>query len=433
MTESGFSNHRLVIIGSVWPEPKSSAAGTRMMQLIALLKTVFGEIVFASPATRSIHRTALDALGVQEADIRLNCSSFDDWLIRLQPAAVIFDRFMSEEQFGWRVAQNCPSALRILDTEDLHSLRAVRGDLLKQGQKKSVMQPGRSLGPVSESPDQLYKAMAANDLTLRELASIYRSDLSLMISEFEMNLLTEQFHLSPALLHYLPLFAKVNDSPGLSFSERRDFVSIGNFRHPPNWDAVLWLKDQLWPAIRAQLPEAKLHLYGAYPPPRATALNNVEQGFLVRGHAEDAHQVLSTARVCLAPLRFGAGLKGKLLDAMACRTPSITTSIGAEGIMSTHAWPGAVCDDPADFINAAVRLHQDQAGWESARSLCAGLLQARFSQDAFSAAFRQRIEQLITQLKEHRAGNIVGAMLNHHQHQSTRYMARWIEAKNRTR
>src|SRR5690606_24068137 len=113
------------------------------------------------------------------------------------------------------------------------------------------------------------------------------------------------------LLFYCPFLspppADLNALPG--FAAREHFIAIGNFRHEPNWDSVLWLKHQLWPLIRRRcaplsdrLPE--LHIYGAYPPPKATQLHNPKEGFHIKGWAEDAGEVMRQARVCLAPLRF---------------------------------------------------------------------------------------------------------------------------------
>jgi glycosyltransferase involved in cell wall biosynthesis len=422
----------LIIIGSVWPEPNSSAAGTRMVQLIRLFQEMAWKVTFASAATLSGHRADLTGMGVAEVGIRLNCSSFDVWLTGQQPDAVVFDRFITEEQFGWRVAKNCPEALRILDTEDLHSLRAARLQRLKYMKNQHSNEMKRqSVGPVLASHEVLFQTMAAGDLALREVASIYRSDLSLMISEFEMALLQVQFGIPFALLHYLPLFAERDDHDGLPFRERANFVSIGNFRHPPNQDACLWLKHQLWPQIRARLPGAELHLYGAYPTPKASALNNPEQGFLVKGWAADAHVVLGQARVCLAPLRFGAGIKGKLLDAMACQTPSVTTSIGAEGMHGSLPWPGCVADDMPAFVRAAEVLYSDEKQWGVARQRCRPVLTERFAPALFTDGFGQRIERTIGQLDDLRRSNFIGAMLNHHQHRSTQYMSQWIEAKSR--
>ncbi len=403
-----------------------------MVQLIELFQVMGAKVTFASAATLSEHRADLAGMDVDEVGIRLNCSSFDAWLLAEQPDAVLFDRFITEEQFGWRVARTCPAALRLVDTEDLHSLRAARWQRLKEMKNLRSNEAARqAVGPVLEAPDALYRTMADGDLALREIASIYRSDLSLMISEFEMSLLQEQFGIPAGLLHYLPLFAETGDQPGLPFLQRTHFISIGNFRHPPNWDACLWLKHHLWPAVRARMPNAELHLYGAYPTPKASALNNPDQGFRVKGWAADAHAVMSRARVCLAPLRFGAGIKGKLLDAMACLTPSVTTSIGAEGMHGDMSWPGCVADDGQTFVEAAVRLYQDEAHWSEAQQHCRPLLTERFERTSFADDFQRRIERAIRQLDDHRRVNFIGAMLNHHQHRSTQYMSQWIEAKTR--
>ncbi len=421
----------LIVLGSVWPEPNSSAAGTRMLQLLDEFQQAGWRVTFASAALPSEHRLDLHARGIAEAAIELNSESFDAWLTEQQPDAVLYDRFMTEEQFGWRVERSCPEALRILDTEDLHSLRAARGALLKSRQAACATEPERqSVGPELAAPDVLFNEMADSDLLQRELASIYRSDLSLMISSFEMGLLTERFGVPPALLMYLPLWMEAEPDP-LPFEARQHFISIGNFRHPPNWDAVLWLKHDLWPRIRVLVPEAELHLYGAYPPPKATALTNVKQGFRVLGWAEDARAVMGAAKVCLAPLRFGAGLKGKLLDAMACGTPSVTTSIGAEAMAGEPDWPGVVANDAEALVAAAVTLYCDAQRWRRAQDQGRSVLNARFLPATFRGQLLDRVGQLIDERDNHRRNNIVGAMLRLHQQRSTQYMSQWIEVKNR--
>ncbi len=122
----------LLIIGSVWPEPRSSAAGVNMMTLIRLFVDQQWSITFASAANPTTHMSDIEALGVSTATIKLNSACFDLFMVELQPDVVLFDRFMTEEQYGWRVAEQVPEALRILDMEDLHSLRLARQQALKQ-------------------------------------------------------------------------------------------------------------------------------------------------------------------------------------------------------------------------------------------------------------------------------------------------------------
>jgi hypothetical protein len=109
----------LLVIGYVWPEPNSSAAGKRMMQLLQSFIQANYEIVFASAAQKSGFEANLIALGITEKQIQLNHASFDAFVSDFNPNVVLFDRFFIEEQFGWRVSKNCPNALKILDTEDL--------------------------------------------------------------------------------------------------------------------------------------------------------------------------------------------------------------------------------------------------------------------------------------------------------------------------
>ncbi|WP_067342778.1 glycosyltransferase family 4 protein, partial [Marinomonas spartinae] len=298
----------LLIIGYVWPEPNSSAAGSRMMQLLNTFRKQDWQITFASPAQPTEHMANLEVIGVQTAQILLNDDSFNQFILDATPDAVIYDRFMMEEQFGWRVETYCPNALRILNTEDLHSLRHARHQAIKQ-----------------KRPFQLEDMY--NDLGIREIAAILRCDLTLMISEMETKLLIDEFQVPETHLFHLPfMLPSPQEAASLpSFEARQHFISIGNFRHAPNWDAVLQLKTEIWPHLRKRLPQAELHIYGAYPPPKATQLHNAKDGFLVKGWAENAQTVMQQARLCLAPLRFGAGIKGKLVEAMQMGTPSITT------------------------------------------------------------------------------------------------------------
>jgi len=421
---------RVLIIGYVWPEPRSSAASGHMMQIIQCFLEQDWRITFASPATEGEHKADLAALGIDEVGIELNSSSFDEFVTELAPDIVLFDQFMIEEQFGWRVEKHCPDALRILETSDLQSLRNTRHNQLKRHLNESP-QPDDLEAFFGSSISTIYTEMATGDLAQREVAALFRSDLNLMTSDVEMQLLSTQFAVPESLLHWCPLMVEGAACEPGSFDDRAHFLSIGNFRHAPNWDAVLWMKNAIWPLIRQQLPKAQLHIYGSYTPPKATALHNAAQGFHVMNWAEDALQVMAQARVCLAPLRFGAGIKGKLIDAMLCGTPSVTTPIGAEAMSGEHPWPGLIASSAEDIANAAVRLYQDRALWDQAQQAGTTLLQARYQHEQHCASLIKRIEQLRQNLPAHRAANFVGAMLRHHHHKSTQYMAQWIEAKNR--
>lgn len=402
---------KLLIIGLVFPEPNSSAAGGRIVQLIQLFKGIGYEITFVSPARSSEYEFDLSSIRVHKQIVSLNDESFDGFITNLNPNIVLFDRFVIEEQFGWRVAKCCPSALKILDTEDLHCLRLARQNAFKE--KRDFV------------PADLF-----SDIAKREIASILRSDISLIISDFEMNLLIQEFKVDSSLLFYLPIFATLALDLS-SYEEKKDFMFIGNFLHEPNWNAVRYLKEVIWPILHERLPLAHLYIYGAYPSSKALQLHNAKLNFHIIGRAENAKEVIEKARVMLAPLRFGAGIKGKLLEAMQYGTPSVTTSIGAEGMDLDSTWNGFIADDPKDFADRAVQLYQEKNTWEEAQKVGAVILQNRFSKDLFAKDFIKMIEELQNNLQYHRNKNFIGQILQHHTLKSTEYMSRWIEAKNK--
>ena len=406
----------LLIIAFVWPEPNSTAAGNRMLQLVHFFLEQQYQITVASTAAESKLSLDLDSLGISKAVIELNDSSFDQFITDLSPEMVLFDRFLTEEQFGWRVAEFAPKALRILDTEDLHSLRTSREKAFKKG--------------VSFSPELWLQ----EDMTKREMASIYRSDLSLIISSYEMELLEKVISMNTSLLLHLPFMLKNTNEKAIAswpaFEERSDFLCIGNGKHAPNVDAIVWLKKKIWPLIRKALPEAQLHIYGAYLPEHIKQFHNAKEGFLVEGWAEDANAVFAKARINLAPLRFGAGIKGKLIDAMRTGTPSITTAIGAEGMHDDLKWSGTIAEDVNSFAQAAIDLYQNKDQWHTAQQRGVIIINQLYDQKALGSKLAEKIAFLKANLEAHRTKNFTGAMLQHHSMTSTKYLSRWIEKKN---
>ncbi len=406
----------ILIIGHTFPEPSTTAAGGRMMQLVDLFSEVGYQITFATTASTSERSADLEKLRIRISAIELNNKSFDVFVSNLKPSIVLFDRYITEEQFGWRVAEQCPEALRILDTEDLHFLRKAREEAFKKN--------------ISVKDANLF-----TDICKRELASILRCDLSLIISQFEMNLLTNVFRVSQEMLHYLPFLIKKEikmGKNGLNFDKRVNFVAIGNLLHAPNVDSVLYLKKEIWSRIRAELPNAQLYIYGAYAPQRILEFHNEKEGFHIKGLAEDVSEIMGEARVCLAPLRFGAGLKGKLVDAMCNGLPSVTTSIGAEGINGDFTFAGIVADDPKELSNASVALYKQKGDWLKARQNGFTIIKKRFQKEIFSEAFIIRIIKLQKNLQNHRNTNFIGQILQYQSLQSTKYMSKWIEEKNKS-
>lgn len=410
---------KLLIIAALWPEPTSSAAGRRMIGLLELFNAQGWALTYACTATMSPYCYSLDSLGIQHKSIAVNDSAFDNFVNELAPDLVLYDRFMVEEQFSWRVEQQCPDALTMLETSDLHCLRRGRQIALKERRDFAL-------------------ADLINEVAYREIASIQRTDLTLMISTYEMELLTTVFKVDACLIHYFPFIVDADVMqqnmlawPG--YEKRSGFMCIGNFKHEPNWDSVQTLKQQIWPLIRQQLPTAELFIYGAYPPEKALQLNKPSDGFYIKGRVDDVKDVMQKARICLVPLRFGAGLKGKLLESMEFGTPSVTTSIGAEAMHADLPWNGSIVDDPAAFARTAVELYKDKASWEDCQLKGLNILKACYAPNEFEPPLIDKITAVKNNLQAHRRQNFQGGMLKHHLIKSTKYMSLWIEEKNKVK
>ncbi|UMB54582.1 glycosyltransferase [Lutibacter sp. A64] len=408
---------KVLIIGFVWPEPTTTAAGTRMLQLIAIFKKYGLEIHFVSTAAKTPQSYNFSEDEIKTSTIELNNTSFNKFIIEYNPDIVLFDRYLTEEQFGWRVTENCPNALKILDTEDLHFLRFAR--------EKSF-----------RNTTKINNSLLNNDITKREIASIYRCDLTLIISMYELELLVNKFKIDTDLLSYTPFLLDKLTADSFTkyptFNKRKDFMTIGNFKHKPNLEAVRTLKKHIWPKIKKQLPKANIHIYGAYGNNQSvTQLHNTKDGFLIKGWATNKEVAFSNARICLAPLQFGAGLKGKLVDAIIFGTPSITTSIGAEGINNTLPWNGFIENNLEFFAEKAIKLYKNEEIWLKKQQNGIEIINSNFSKQKFDNELMLKIETIFNDLENHRNQNFIGSMLLHHTLKSTKYMSKWIEEKNK--
>ncbi len=403
---------KILILSSVWVEPNSSAAGKRMLQLIDFFIENNYAVTYASTSLNKENAVDLSLKNINTEIIEINNSNFKIFLKNVNPDMVLYDRFIVEEQFGWQVNEIMPNAMTILDTEDLHCLRKTREICYKKKIPFNI------------------NFLLQQDITKREIASILRCDLSLIISKYEMKLLKKTFNINTSILLYLPFFIdkipkKTKEIP---FEKREHFYFIGNFLHQPNVSSVLYLKE-IWKDISKKLPNAQLHIYGAYPTQQIVQLNNKKEGFLVKGHLDDL-QVLKNYKLLLSPLFFGAGLKGKLFEAMQNQTPSITTKIGAEGITNNKNWCGEITDEKEVFIQTAIELYSSKNSWEKAVEKIPSILK-KYNKKKYSKKLSKHLKKIPNSLEKHRNKNFISRVLNFHTLKSTKYLSKWIEEKNK--
>jgi glycosyltransferase involved in cell wall biosynthesis len=382
----------------VWPEPVSSAAGVRTLELMESLLAAGWQVSALSPCKENPFRTALVKRGILCYEQGPNHSEADALLRKLNPDIAVFDRFVMEEQFGWRLRELCPRAAIVVDTQDLHFVRRARERAHKAG----------------VSPEKIlrFEDLDGGEDLIRELSSLHRSDLSLVVSLWEKELL-KKYGISNS--EWMPLFARIDQENPV---DREGFCFLGNFRHPPNLDGALWLARELWPDVYKQ-EKASLHFYGAYPPAEISALHG-KNGIQVHGPVPDHRAALRKHSALIAPLRFGAGIKGKVLEAWCCSTPVIGTPIAFEGMGGSI---GLEFQNAKEFLAAIKRLPQEKelgaAGREHATALFSG----------HAERLVRLMEELPPSLPVRRAQNLTGRLLTHAQTNATKYFSRWIELK----
>ncbi len=414
---------RVIIFSTVWPEPSSSAAGVRQMQWVHLFLSMGYLVTLISPSKLKSDQdwgTLQLPEGVDILPMPLNRESVSEDLKRLNPEIVMFDRFILEEQFGPHVYPSCPDALILMETQDLHLVRRARDEL-----------KDRYL-TLEQLPSGFYQTETA----LRETSSLIRVDFSFVVSSFEEKLLREEFEIGSKKVKWVPFFYErpiVVKVSRLSFSEKNHFCWIGNFRHEPNMDGLRWFRNEIWPLIRKQLPNAKIEVYGAYPPEEVMSWNNVKNGIEVKGSALTLDEVFESARVNVAPLRFGAGVKGKIMEGFRYGVPVVTTKVGIEGLFSLEEqkFPGIEANLAQTFADACVKLHEDEQVWKTNSLLALEKMMQVFAASSHVPELKTFIQELLKKKKSQTIPDWMSRLLRFEGNQSRYYFAKWIEAKEK--
>jgi hypothetical protein len=375
---------QILFMGTRWPQFQSSAASVRTINLLSCLNQTFKpkKIVMCSPQSLA-NETLIDNLYKIFTNLQIFTQPInqpiEDGRIR-NPQIAVFDTFISEEYYGREIYHKFPNCITICDTQDIRSLRFLRESMVMDMPIANIINhtfetiiptinyKKRKLIFSQEFKDAF---PAPNDeLLLRELSSIWRSNLSLIVSSREMELLNTICNVPSEKMLLAPFI--FTNTPDISvakrpFNRRKNFIHIGSFRHPPNRDAVLMLKYYLWPRIRSKIGNAELHVYGSNMSDDFIRLEDKRTGLLMKKLLPSVEH-MEKYRVNLAPLRFGAGIKGKIEDGWKQHTPCVTTWIGAEGMTNEPKFPfsGVVAENSWDeFVDGCIRLYTDEKFWNT--------------------------------------------------------------------
>ena len=332
---------RVLVIDHCTPTPDEDAGSLVVFNLLVLLREMNFQVTFI-PEDNFLymprHTAVLQRIGIETlyapfvTSVKQHVTEFGgkyELVLLVRPKVV--------ERHIANIRSYCPRAKVLFHTIDLHYLR-----LSRQAELESDFGQQRD----------------AAEMKKREFAAIVAADATIVVSAAELTILHKE--LPHAKIHVLPLILDVKGTT-TPFAQRRDLVFVGGFQHTPNVDAVHYFVSTVMPLLRIRLPGIRFHVIGSKPPPEIRALTSPD--VIVTGFVEDLSSALDKMRVSIAPLRFGAGIKGKIGSAMASGLPVVASSLAVEGMLLTNGENIIVADDPEQLVAAIVKLYHDEALW----------------------------------------------------------------------
>ena len=358
----------ILIMDALAPDASRDSGSLRMINIMRLLRELGWRVTFMADnrAANSEEIRQLGRVGAQTL-CKPWSPSLVRWLAREKQSlqAVMLSRhYIAAPNMGL-IRRAAPQAKVIFDTVDLHFLRELRA---AQHMANRAM---------------IRQAQASRQ---RELALILKSDVTLVVSPVEKALLAKEVPDAR-----VELVSNVHEVFGrrVSFSGRKGLVFVGGFGHPPNVDAVEWLVADIYPRIHATRPEIALHLIGDIPESARTKLAG--PGIHIRGKVDDLAPWMDECRIALAPLRYGAGVKGKVNMAMSYGLPVVATNIAAEGMQLHDGENILIADDAEAFAAATLRLYDDEVLWNRLSDGGLDNIRQHFSFDAAREALRRTL------------------------------------------
>jgi glycosyltransferase involved in cell wall biosynthesis len=342
--------------------PDHDAGSHRMFNLVKMLQSLGHEVSFsadhaARPAT-DVGR--LEAAGIRVAAETLPISDFQLVILSRAPVAA---RQIQAVKARW------PKARVVFDTVDLHHVRAFRAARL-HGNRPLLQQ--------------------AMEFRRMEFDLFRTADQTWVVTEDEREVVRHEVPHARVHVVSIPYEIRADTPP---FSGRRGALFIGTFLHQPNVDAVQFYAAEILPKLRARLPDFPTRIVGGHPPDGIRALGG--NGLEVAGWQRDLAACYANARLAIAPLRFGAGLKGKVLEAMSHGLPIVGTSVALEGISAGYCRDAMIADQPDAFAEAMLRLSGNEAEWTTLSARGKELIHDRFSVEAV----RRQLEAALADLK----------------------------------
>lgn len=358
--------NRVLIIDEYIPKPDRDSGSVRMTHLIECLQEMDYQVTFMpdSLAWEDGYTASLQQKGVEVIYAPFDFPCFAEDYGRFFDI-VILSRPRVASYYINHVEAYFVNAVIVYDTVDLHYLRTKRQ------------------AEYSDERDSLI--LESSRLQIVESHLISRCDATFLVSDKEIPILygdglcTDEHLTVVSNIHLIDEGAYKS-----SFKDREDITFVGSFVHPPNCDAIRWFVNDIFPKIKKELPKLRLNIVGpSMPEALESDIKNV-RGVVIRGYItdEELHNLLKRSRLFVAPLRYGAGVKGKIGQAIEYGVPVISTNVGAEGMHLENGESVVIADNAEDFFKAVVDLYNDRRTWDIMQKNARQTLEEYFSKDS---------------------------------------------------
>jgi len=355
---------RVLVIDSHTPRPDNSASGHAALQEMRLLQSLGGQLTFLPEnlAYLGHYTTALQRQGI-ECVYAPYCGPIGHFIAeRGREFDVIYiTSYQVAQRYVDIIRREAAQSRIMFCNADLHFLREIRAAL--------VTNDPAAMNAALETREAELEVMRKVDVTL----SYTEAEAAVILSH---NLGRGRVMRSPWVV----------ESKGrqAGFGPRRNIAFLGNFGHPPNLDAVMFFIDEVMPGLRSALPGVRFMVYGTEMPDALRRRAAVD--VVLAGYVADVAEVYDACRVFVAPLRSGAGLKGKVIGALAAGVPVVLSAVAAEGTGMAHGREAFVAENAAEWVEGIGALYSDEARWTAMSDSAVALARSQYS---FEAGRRQ--------------------------------------------
>ncbi|KPA11501.1 glycosyltransferase [Candidatus Magnetomorum sp. HK-1] len=358
-TKDQYTSKRLLFIDATTPQPDMDSGSIDTFNYLQILQALSFQVTFVplsnflyiKPYTTNLQKMGIECLYTPYINNLIDHFNFT----HRQYDVVVISRVTEAIKSIDVIKKYCKNAKIIFNPVDIHFLRIQRQ------------------GRLFRSNELIQNALKLKKM---ELFIAQYSDCTIVLSDKEKNILLKENN--KLNIEVLP-FVSTCLPDGKNFKDRDGILFIGNFQHPPNCDAILYFLDKIWPIVQLKNPNTQFYIIGPNPVKQLT--KKCRKNVHVKGHVKDLSIYFNQCKLSVAPLRYGAGIKGKIRTSLSYGLPIVATSIAVEGMGLKNDTNVLIADNETEFANSIIELCSNQDLWEKLKTNGKKFVEINYSMD----------------------------------------------------